>query len=32
MLGGWTAFRDLAAIPKESFRDWWSARNGGKDA
>jgi L-lactate dehydrogenase complex protein LldF len=32
MLGGWTAFRDLAAIPKESFRDWWSARTGGKDA
>jgi L-lactate dehydrogenase complex protein LldF len=32
LLGGWTAFRDLAAIPKESFRDWWSARSGGKDA
>jgi L-lactate dehydrogenase complex protein LldF len=32
ILGGWTAFRDLAAIPKESFRDWWSARTGGKDA
>ena len=32
VLGGWTAFRDLAAIPKESFRDWWSARTGGKDA
>jgi L-lactate dehydrogenase complex protein LldF len=32
MLGGWTAFRDLAAVPKESFRDWWSARDGGKDA
>jgi L-lactate dehydrogenase complex protein LldF len=32
MLGGWTAFRDLAAIPKESFRDWWAARSGGKNA
>ena len=32
MLGGWTAFRDLAAIPKESFRDWWATRTGGKDA
>lgn len=32
ILGGWTDFRDLAAVPKESFRDWWSARTGGKDA
>jgi L-lactate dehydrogenase complex protein LldF len=32
ILGGWTSFRDLAAIPKESFRDWWSARTGGNDA
>jgi L-lactate dehydrogenase complex protein LldF len=31
LLGGWTAFRDLAAIPRESFRDWWSARTGGRD-
>ena len=31
MLGGWTDFRDLAAIPKESFRDWWSKRTGGRD-
>lgn len=22
-LGGWTAMRDLAAVPKQSFRDWW---------
>jgi L-lactate dehydrogenase complex protein LldF len=32
MLGAWTSFRDLAAIPKQSFRDWWAARTGGKDA
>jgi L-lactate dehydrogenase complex protein LldF len=32
ILGGWTDFRDLAAVPKESFRDWWSTRTGGKDA
>ncbi|MGD0498219.1 MAG: LutB/LldF family L-lactate oxidation iron-sulfur protein [Bryobacteraceae bacterium] len=32
MLGGWTAFRDLAAIPKESFRDWWAKREKGGDA
>jgi L-lactate dehydrogenase complex protein LldF len=25
-LGGWTAIRDLSAIPKESFRDWWRKR------
>jgi len=23
MLGRWTDFRDLNAIPEESFRDWW---------
>ena len=23
MLRGWTEYRDLAAIPKQSFRDWW---------
>jgi L-lactate dehydrogenase complex protein LldF len=22
-LSGWTAMRDLAPVPKESFRDWW---------
>ena len=26
MAGGWTKFRDLKALPKQSFRDWWSAR------
>ncbi len=24
--GGWTATRDLHAIPKQSFREWWDAR------
>ena len=22
-LSGWTAMRDLAPVPKQSFRDWW---------
>ena len=26
MAGGWTKYRDLRAIPKESFRDWWKVR------
>jgi hypothetical protein len=26
MLGNWTQFRDLAAVPAESFRQWWAAR------
>jgi L-lactate dehydrogenase complex protein LldF len=26
MLGGWTDVRDLAPIPKESFREWWRKR------
>jgi len=26
-LSGWTAVRDLPAIPKESFREWWSKRS-----
>jgi L-lactate dehydrogenase complex protein LldF len=31
MLGGWTASRDLKAIPSESFRDWWAARPAPKE-
>jgi L-lactate dehydrogenase complex protein LldF len=23
---GWTTARDLAPVPKQSFRDWWRAR------
>lgn len=26
VLGGWTASRDLRAIPRESFREWWESR------
>ncbi len=26
LLSGWTEFRDLAAIPQKSFRDWWAER------
>jgi L-lactate dehydrogenase complex protein LldF len=26
MLGNWTSFRDMPAIPKESFREWWAKR------
>ena len=26
-LAGWTAMRDLAPLPKESFHAWWKARN-----
>jgi L-lactate dehydrogenase complex protein LldF len=26
ILGGWTATRDLQAMPKESFREWWEKR------
>jgi L-lactate dehydrogenase complex protein LldF len=25
-LAGWTALRDLQAVPQESFRDWWRSR------
>jgi L-lactate dehydrogenase complex protein LldF len=30
MLGGWTAVRDLSAIPDQSFREWWARRQKGK--
>ncbi len=23
MLGGWTAMRDMPAVPKQTFREWW---------
>jgi len=26
MAGGWTKYRDLRAIPAQSFRDWWKQR------
>ncbi len=26
-LGGWTAMRDLPAVPKQSFRGWWRANH-----
>ncbi len=37
MLGGWTQVRDLQAMPKQTFRQWWAERDrnrkegGGKD-
>jgi L-lactate dehydrogenase complex protein LldF len=31
-LGGWTAVRDLAPIPKQSFREWWAERSRSKQA
>jgi L-lactate dehydrogenase complex protein LldF len=30
LLGAWTEARDLPAIPKESFREWWAKREKGK--
>ena len=27
MLAGWTATRDLSAVPMESFREWWAKRS-----
>jgi L-lactate dehydrogenase complex protein LldF len=27
-LGGWTAVRDMKAVPDQSFRDWWRAERG----
>ncbi len=32
MAGGWTKYRDLRAIPKQSFRDWWKSRSNGGNA
>lgn len=29
MAGGWTQFRDLRPLPKQSFREWFSKRKGG---
>jgi L-lactate dehydrogenase complex protein LldF len=26
MLGGWSATRDMPAVPEQSFRDWWRSR------
>jgi L-lactate dehydrogenase complex protein LldF len=26
MLSGWTASRDMAAVPRQSFREWWATR------
>jgi len=31
-LSGWTATRDLAAPPKETFRDWWRRERGAEEA
>jgi L-lactate dehydrogenase complex protein LldF len=30
MLKGWTAFRDLKAVPTQSFREWWKKRQEGR--
>jgi L-lactate dehydrogenase complex protein LldF len=27
ILGGWTAMRDVPAVPQETFREWWEARD-----
>jgi L-lactate dehydrogenase complex protein LldF len=29
MLAGWTSVRDLAPVPKQSFREWWQQREKG---
>jgi L-lactate dehydrogenase complex protein LldF len=29
ILAGWTKYRDMPALPKESFRDWWAKRKKG---
>jgi L-lactate dehydrogenase complex protein LldF len=31
MFAGWTAVRDLQAVPKESFREWWARREQNPD-
>jgi len=31
-LSGWTKVRDIKAVPKESFRDWWRKREKKKEA
>ncbi|MGH2889706.1 MAG: 4Fe-4S dicluster domain-containing protein, partial [Solirubrobacteraceae bacterium] len=28
-LAGWTAVRDLPAMPRQTFREWWAAQRGG---
>ncbi|GGH15579.1 LutB/LldF family L-lactate oxidation iron-sulfur protein [Silvibacterium dinghuense] len=32
MMSGWTQSRDMAAMPKESFRQWWEKREKGAQA
>jgi L-lactate dehydrogenase complex protein LldF len=32
MLGKWTEFRDLQAVPRQSFREWWAARGNGEES
>ena len=32
MAGGWTRFRDLRPLPKQSFRDWWKTREAARPA
>jgi L-lactate dehydrogenase complex protein LldF len=27
MLGGWTAMRDVPAVPQQTFREWWRTRD-----
>jgi L-lactate dehydrogenase complex protein LldF len=29
LLGGWTAMRDVPAMPAETFREWWAKRDSG---
>jgi len=32
MLSGWTQTRDLAPLPKQSFREWWGERETSKSS